>query len=146
MRDRDVIFSTVRPGRRSYAQILEPALETVVSTGFAVMTPRDEIGASLLATVAGSSDFAGYLESVAQGSAYPAVSVEAMGRYQVEVPVEVRVVAELDSNAMGLRRRARQSTSQSRHLAALRDALLPELLSGRIRVPEARDAVEGAPV
>lgn len=29
-------------------------------------------------------------------------------------------------------------------LAALRDALLPELLSGRIRVPEAREAVEAA--
>jgi len=32
--------------------------------------------------------------------------------------------------------------SQSACLAALRDALLPELLSGRVRVPEAREAIE----
>jgi len=33
---------------------------------------------------------------------------------------------------------------ESHTLAALRDALLPELLSGRIRVPEAREAVDSA--
>jgi type I restriction enzyme S subunit len=33
--------------------------------------------------------------------------------------------------------------TQNRKLSRLRDALLPELLSGRIRVPEAQDAVSG---
>jgi type I restriction enzyme S subunit len=36
------------------------------------------------------------------------------------------------------------ASAQSVRLAALRDALLPELLSGRIRVPEAGEAVESA--
>jgi len=33
---------------------------------------------------------------------------------------------------------------ESLGLVALRDALLPELMSGRIRVPEAQEAVETA--
>lgn len=36
------------------------------------------------------------------------------------------------------------AATQSRRLSAIRDALLPELMSGRIRVPEAREAVEAA--
>ena len=35
-------------------------------------------------------------------------------------------------------------SQQSRTLAALRDTLLPQLLSGEIRVPEAEEAVEEA--
>lgn len=38
----------------------------------------------------------------------------------------------------------RQSSDESRRLMALRDALLPELLSGRLRVPEAVEAVDQA--
>jgi len=33
-------------------------------------------------------------------------------------------------------------TEESRTLAALRDTLLPKLLSGEVRVPEAEEAVE----
>lgn len=43
---------------------------------------------------------------------------------------------------MPVLRRADRATRESRTLAALRDALLPELLSGRLRVPEARERVE----
>ncbi|WP_131819957.1 restriction endonuclease subunit S domain-containing protein [Mycobacteroides abscessus] len=139
--DGDVIYSTVRPGRRSFAQILEPEELAVASTGFAVMTPTPAIGSSLLTTIAGSLEFAAYLESVAHGSAYPAVSVEAMGNYQVEIPTDDAVVAEFESATMPLRRRAHQAARESTTLTKLRDGLLPQLLSGHIHAPEANSAV-----
>ncbi|MDQ3483957.1 MAG: restriction endonuclease subunit S, partial [Actinomycetota bacterium] len=40
--------------------------------------------------------------------------------------------------------RAATAISETTRLAALRDALLPELLSGRIQVPEASQAIESA--
>lgn len=135
--DGDVIYSTVRPGRRSFALLLEPSPETVASTGFAVMSPRVAIGSSLLTSVVGSVEFASYLESVAQGSAYPAVSVEAMSRYVFEVPDKQAAVDRFEVEAMPLRRRVHQAENESHKLSVLRDTLLPELLSGRIRVPEA---------
>ncbi len=133
----DVIYSTVRPGRRSFAQVLDPDARTVVSTGFAVMSPLPTIGSSLLTTVAASPEFATYLESVAHGSAYPAVSIEAMGNYRVKLPTDTAVVAEFEAMAMPLRRKAHQADHENQRLAQLRDTLLPELISGRIRVPEA---------
>ena len=139
--DGDVIYSTVRPGRRSFSGILDPDKQTVVSTGFAVMSPEPSLGTSLLTTVAGSPEFALYLESVAHGSAYPAVSVEAMGNYVLEVPADPEVVQDFEVATMPLRRRSHQMDPEIRTLEVLRDTLLPELLSGRIRVPEAREAI-----
>jgi type I restriction enzyme S subunit len=50
----------------------------------------------------------------------------------------------LESELLALEDRLEASRRESEALARLRDALLPELMSGRIRVPEAREAVEGA--
>lgn len=105
------------------------------------MCPSPRIGSSLLATVAGSAAFASYLESVAHGSAYPAVSVEAMGNYRLEVPAEPEAVLEFEGATMPLRRRSHQMDVEIKTLETLRDALLPELLSGRIRVPQAEDVL-----
>lgn len=138
--DGDVIFSTVRPGRRSFALVLDPEADTVVSTGFAVMTPGPHLGSSMLTCVVGSQEFAEYLESVAQGSAYPAVSIQAMGNYVVTVPKDIAVVERFEAATMPLRRRAAHAEKESVCLKTLRDSILPELLSGRIRVPLEGDA------
>lgn len=135
LRDGDVMYSTVRPGRRAHALVVDPHPDTVASTGFAVMTPCGRLGPSLLATVAGSAAFAEYLESVAHGSAYPAVSVQAMGHYPVEVPTEYADAMRFENATMPLRRRVAHASAEFDRLQDLRDALLPELLSGRIRVP-----------
>lgn len=108
------------------------------------MSPTKSIGSSLLAAVAASAEFAAYLESVAHGSAYPAVSVAAMGNFPVELPVDSAMVTAFEAATMPLRRRVHQAEEENETLARLRDLLLPELLSGRIRVPEAREAVEEA--
>lgn len=140
MNDGDVIYSTVRPGRRSFAHVLEPDPRTVASTGFAVMSPRPAIGSSWLATIAGSQEFASYLESVAHGSAYPAVSIDAMGNYEVLLPTDDRLTSTFEADTMPLRRRAHQAIEENKALENLRDALLPELLSDRMRIPEAAEA------
>ncbi len=142
--DGDVIFSTVRPGRRSYSLILDPDDSIVVSTGFAVMSPSPEIGTSLLTTVAGSADFASYLESVTHGSAYPAVSVEAMGNYPVDIPTDSAAVKEFEASTMPMRRRSHLMTLENATLETVGDTLLPELRSGRTRVSEAKEAPAGA--
>lgn len=138
--DGDVIFSTVRPTRRSFSVILDPDPDTVVSTGFAVMTPRAIGTTFLLATVA-DAEFASYCEGASQGSAYPAVSAEAMAKYEVRLPgaMELR---QMESELMPALRRGHRALTENSTLASLRDALLPELLSGRLRVREAERVIE----
>lgn len=132
--DGDVIYSTVRPGNRAFALIVNPSPDTVASTGFAVMSPSVRLGSSMLTSVVGAPEFAEYLESVAHGSAYPAVSIQAMRSYPVVVPKDAVVAEQFEADTMPLRRRVAQARAESDRLTALRNALLPELLSGRIRV------------
>ena len=63
---------------------------------------------------------------------------------RIEVP-DVRLIpSQLREEADQLLVLSHQRRAESARLAELRDALLPELLSGRIRVPEAREAVDAA--
>ncbi len=141
VRDGDVIYSTVRPRRRSFALVLDPPETTVASTGFAVLRPRPPFGSSLVAALIGEVEFAEFLDGVAHGSAYPAVSIDAMADYPVRLPSSEDAL-DFEAITMPLWRRFGRAMRESQTLAELRDTLLPELLSGRLRVPDAEELVE----
>ncbi len=69
----DIIWSCVRPNRRSYALIWEPDERLIVSTGFAVLTAI-ALPFSYLYLAITTDEFVGYLEKHATGAAYPAVT------------------------------------------------------------------------
>lgn len=142
--DGDLIVSTVRPGRQAFALVLMPHPLTVVSTGFAVIRPIAPLGSSVLTYIASRKSFASYLQSNSYGSAYPAVSVSAIGEYEVNIPTDERALREIESMTMPMRIMSHYRILENQVLASLRDTLLPELMSGRIRVPEAREVVQEA--
>lgn len=138
----DTIWSTVRPNRKSRAMILDDDPELVVSTGFAVLSPKG-VGSAYLYEVSRRDEFAKYLENVAEGSAYPAVRAERFA--SAEVPLlSASYLNKFESQAMNLHSRVHAARRESRVLEELRDTLLPELMSGEIRVRNAEKAVEGA--
>jgi type I restriction enzyme, S subunit len=136
----DTIWSTVRPNRKSFALILDDDPELVASTGFAVLTPVKVGGAFLYESVK-RDEFVQYLESVAEGSAYPAVRAERFEQAVVLMPSGDHL-ANFEEAALPLRERAHTAAVESRALAELRDALLPKLMSGQIRVRDAEKVVE----
>jgi type I restriction enzyme S subunit len=139
VRHGDTIWSCVRPNRRSYCLIRHPESDLVVSTGFAVLSPRDSAAAfTYLWTT--TDDFVGYLTSHAEGSAYPAVQPDSFARASGLLPPSPVLAAfeELVDPSLEL---VWRTDREARTLAALRDALLPGLLSGEIRVREAEKVV-----
>lgn len=138
----DTIWSTVRPGRKSFALILDGDPALVASTGFAVLTPT-EVGPAFLYEVTKRQEFVQYLESVAEGSAYPAVRAERFENAVVPLPSR-SYIERFETAAIKFRRRAHSALCESRTLAGLRDLLLPGLMSGEIRVRDAEKAVEEA--
>jgi type I restriction enzyme, S subunit len=136
----DVIWSTVRPNRKSFALILDDDPMLVASTGFAILTPT-KVGSAFLYEIVKRDEFVQYLESVAEGSAYPVVRAERFGRASVPLPAPDRI-EKFESVAMPIRRRAHAADMESRTLATLRDELLPRLMSGEIRVRDAEKVVE----
>ena len=140
VRNGDVLWSSVRPNRKSHCLVLDPPPDLVVSTGFAVLTPT-KVGSSFLYGITEQPEFIGYLEAVAEGSAYPAVRADRFLDAPVRL-VPTGVLASYEEETMPLRRRATTALSETRSLTHLRDTLLPRLLSGELRVRDAEAAVE----
>jgi type I restriction enzyme S subunit len=128
----DVIWSCVRPNRRSYAVIWKPLPNLIASTGFAVLTPTLVPTAFLLqATTTG--EFVGYLENHARGAAYPAVVGGDFERATILVPSKLMLAA-FNEFAEPLLDQAHNLKSQNQKLRAARDLLLPRLMSGEVAV------------
>lgn len=132
LRPGDTIIGTVRPGNGSFALVSEAGLTG--STGFAVLRPHKEIYEEYTYLVATSSDNILRLSHLADGAAYPAVRPEVVLETQAVKP-EDSLLERFSHAAKPIMAKIANNDSQSRNLAALRDALLPKLMSGKIRVP-----------
>ncbi len=84
--DGDTIISTVRPNRRSFLYIKNPQENLIVSTGFAVLTPIENIDSRFLYYVVTNQRFSDYLALHAKGAAYPAVDTETIARAEIDIP------------------------------------------------------------
>lgn len=128
----DIIWSCVRPNRRSYAVIWQPAPNVIASTGFAVITPMSVPTAFLLQATT-TDAFVGYLENHARGAAYPAVLAGDFERAEILIP-RAALVEAFNELAEPLLSQAHNLRLQNARLRAARDLLLPRLLSGEIPV------------
>mgnify|MGYP003815620277 CR=1 FL=1 len=135
----DTVWSTVRPNRRSHALILEDDQLLVGSTGLAVLTPKRGRFAYVYEATR-TEAFTAYLEAVAEGSAYPAVRGDRFAQAPVPLPVESRII-EFEAAAGPLRMRAGAALAESAALVAMRDALLPLLMSGKVTIKDAKSVV-----
>lgn len=139
LRPGDTIVGTVRPGNGSYALVSESGLTG--STGFAVLrpsTPQYEQFVYLAVTAAENIEA---LAHVADGGAYPAVRPEVVASTPVVRPDD-GVLHRFSLVSGPLLAKMAHNERASRTLAALRDALLPKLISGELRVNEAERVIK----
>jgi type I restriction enzyme S subunit len=130
----DTIWSCVRPNRRSYLFIHRPPADLVVSTGFAVLTPKGVAPSYLYAWVT-TDEFVDYLTNRADGSAYPAVRPDDFARAEILVP-DAQSMQRFEDTVGPMRSLIAQNEQECRTLADLRDTLLPKLMSGEVRVTD----------
>jgi type I restriction enzyme, S subunit len=133
LQTRDTIVGSVRPGNGSYAFVFEDGLTG--STGFAVLRPLRVEYAEFVYFAATAAGNIKALSHLADGGAYPAVRPEVVAATQVVKPGDA--VIERFSNTTGLLlAKMAKNDRSSQTLVALRDALLPKLLSGEVRAPK----------
>jgi type I restriction enzyme S subunit len=142
VRDGSTIWSMVRPNRRSYALVLDPEDDLIVSTGFAVLDPRD-ISLSYLYHFVTTDAFVGYLVNNTSGAAYPAVTGAAFERALILLPPK-ELDRKFDAVVEPMMRLINTMRRQNFRLAASRDLLLPRLISGELSVSAAEGALERA--
>lgn len=128
----DIIWSCVRPNRKSHAVIWRPSPGLIASTGFAVLTPI-RVPTSYLLQATTTPEFVGYLENHAKGAAYPAVVAGDFERAMVLVPPKAMLDVFNDLTEP-LFEQLHNLKQQSQKLRAARDLLLPRLMSGEVAV------------
>jgi type I restriction enzyme S subunit len=132
VRHGDIIWSCVRPNRRSHAVIWQPPTNLIVSTGFAVLTPYT-VPTAFLYFATTTDAFVGYLENHARGVAYPAVIAGDFERAELLVPSRA-LLAALNDFVEPTLSQIHNLRAQNQKLRAARDLLLPRLMNGEIAV------------
>ena len=135
----DTIVGTVRPGNGSYALVAEDGLTG--STGFAVLRPRKSEYREFVYLTATAEENIESLAHLADGGAYPAVRSEVVTAKQIVMPPDAALAnfAKLTESFIS---RLAEGERESDTLAALRDTLLPKLISGEIRLKSVEHFIE----
>lgn len=141
LRSGDTLVGTVRPGNRSFGFIADAEPGLTGSTGFAVLSPLVPNAAAFVYLCATRDENIERLAALADGGAYPAVRPELVQTTACVLP-SVGVMNAFHEVAFPLLRGVAENARRTRLLAEVRDALLPRLISGKLRLPEAQEAVE----
>jgi type I restriction enzyme S subunit len=126
----DVLWSCVRPNRRSHAQVMHPEPNTIASTGFSVVTAT-KVPFTFLYFATTTDDFVAYLTNNATGAAYPAVTATTFEKADLLVPL-APLLKMFGDATIPMAQQIHALQHQIQNLRRTRDLLLPRLLSGQI--------------
>jgi type I restriction enzyme S subunit len=126
----DIIWSCVRPNRRSHALLLQPEPNTVASTGFAVLTAT-KVPFTFLYLSTTTDDFVNFLANNATGAAYPAVTAKTFEDAVLLIPPAL-LLKKFGEATIPMAEQIHVLQFQIQNLRRTRDLLLPRLLSGQI--------------
>lgn len=133
VRSGDILWSSVRPGNKAYCVVVRAMKNLVASTGFAVISPRLDTPYTYLHLATTTQNFVDQMVAVAKGSAYPAAAFDDFGRALIIWPTE-SLLARFHAVCEPIYEQLDRLRSVNRQLASQRDALLPRLISGKLKV------------
>jgi type I restriction enzyme S subunit len=100
VKDSDTLLATVRPNLRSFWFARNPKVNTIASTGFAVLRANKDIDSRYLYYTVTNQSFTDYLTANAKGAAYPAVDTDTIERaeiYLLPLPTQRKIAAILSA-------------------------------------------------
>jgi type I restriction enzyme S subunit len=137
-----VLLSKLNPEiPRVWNVVPDPQVASLASTEFLVLTPRAAVTAHELWAVTAQQAFLNDLASKVTGTSKSHQRVRPAEVLAAEV-VDPRQFGDTGRQIQILASRAALARQESQSLAALRDTLLPQLMSGRLRVKDAEKIVE----
>jgi type I restriction enzyme S subunit len=134
-----VLLSKLNPEiERVWLVDVRPNERSVCSTEFLVLSARPPFTRASVYCLARSPFFRQQIEALVTGTSksHQRAQVDSILNIAVVIPPS-RIVAAFDHSADSLLTRTHECRRESRTLAALRDTLLPKLISGELRVKDA---------
>lgn len=146
----DTLIARITPclenGKTAYVDFLNDGQVGWGSTEYIVLRPKLPLPAEFAYCLARSDEFRDFaIQRMTGSSGRQRVPADALSHYRVVTAPDP--VAALFGRLIGpLFERANVAARDSQTRAALRDTLLPKLISGELRVPQAERMLEAAPV
>ena len=143
----DTLVARITPclenGKTAYVDFLEDGAVGWGSTEYIVMRPKAPLPAEFAYCLARSTGFREFaIQNMSGTSGRQRVSAPTLSQFALPVPS--RPIAESFGQFAGpFMARAAGAARESRALAGLRDALLPRLVSGEIRLDDTAERVDG---
>ncbi len=134
----EILFGKLRP---YFHKIGVAPLDGVCSTDILVITPKEPAWFGFVLGHVSSVELVNHTNAASTRTKMPRANWNDISRYEVALPPK-QLAAEFTEKIHPLVERIIANLHESRTLAALRDALMPKLLSGELRVPAAAKLVE----
>ena len=134
----EILFGKLRP---YFHKVGIAPVDGVCSTDILVLRAKTAEWHGLVLGHASSEEFVRYTNAVSTGTKMPRTNWHDMARYKIALP-DSRLAEVFSSFSRGVAEMIRQNILQSKTLAAMRDTLLPKLISGQIRIRNAEKLVE----
>jgi type I restriction enzyme, S subunit len=132
LKHQDIIWSCVRPNRKSFSFVWKPEENLIASTGFAVITAK-AIPATFLYQLITTNEFVNYLENHAKGATYPAVTASDFEDATIQIASN-SIMKEYNEEVYQFFELKQVLQKQNTKLREARDILLPRLMNGQIEV------------
>ena len=126
------MFGKLRP---YFHKVVIAPVSGIASTDALVIRPVDDVWSAMVVCIVFSEDFVAYTDRTSTGTKMPRTSWPTMGQYKVALP-PASVAFAFQRMSSCLFEGIVSRVIESRRLASQRDALLPKLISGDLRVTE----------
>lgn len=136
----DVLFGKLRP---YFHKVVIADRPGICSTDILVVRPKNPSLNGFVWAALNSDGVVARVSAMSEGTRMPRTNWTDLAYCVVSWPGEARA-AQLSERVVGVRDRVSAALAESRVFAALRDTLLPPLMSGRLTVREAETALEEA--
>ena len=134
----DILFGKLRP---YFHKVGIAPVDGVCSTDIVVLGAREPKWSAFVLACVSSSAFVAHTSQATTGTKMPRTSWKAMKRYELCRPKD-DVAAEFQLLVTPILRRIVGNIHESRTLGAVRDTLLPKLMSGELRLAKAAQSME----
>ena len=129
----DILFGKLRP---YFHKAGIAPVDGVCSTDIVVIVPRSPEWSAFVSATVSSDHFVTYTDQTSAGTRMPRTSWKTMSQYAICMPPN-ELVSAYQEAAQPLLDKILVGIHSNKSLASLRDALLPKLLSGELRVQDA---------
>lgn len=142
----DTLMARITPclenGKTAYVDFLEEGQVGWGSTEYIVLHPRPPLPPEFAYCLARSEEFREFaIQSMTGSSGRQRVPAESLAHYLIALPT-CQVAEQFGSLVNPSFKRASAASQESRTFAALRDTLLPKLISGELRIKDAERYIE----